>query len=406
MFFNCLVQVCRTWNSFGQLELATKVGLRPFKTMSINLERIGLQKRFPGHRVLIVGQGLAGSLLSVELLRLGQEVQVVDAADPGAASRVAPGILNPLAGKKLHPSWEVREQLPKGRQVYERLGDFLGKRFFHEMPILRIIKDAPQAKLFAQRHTEDQARVYIGETFSPEALDRRIKAPFGSFSSVGSGYLDTADFVLSVADWLRAEGRLREDDFNHHGLESWQGRWVYKGESFDQVVFCEGWRGKDNPYLKALPFNPAKGEMLDLQSVEAEGLPQAIMNRGKWLLPLGNGRFRAGANYSWDPLDTLPTPAARREILAMLAEFLDIPFEVTGQRAGVRPILRDYRPALGVLPPFSGLFVFNGLGSKGVLSAPWLAEQLAAHLVEAAPLPPEARVERFFPKNQPKRPET
>ena len=55
---------------------------------------------------LIVGQGIAGSLLAWHLLRLGASIIVIDDNHAGAASLVAAGIINPISGIRMVPSWE------------------------------------------------------------------------------------------------------------------------------------------------------------------------------------------------------------------------------------------------------------------------------------------------------------
>jgi glycine oxidase len=67
--------------------------------------------------------------------------------------------------------------------------------------------------------------------------------------------------------------------------------------------------------------------------------------------------------------------------------------EVLEQASGVRPTSRDRRPILGRTAPHEA--VFNGLGSRGVLLAPWCARHLAAHLFDGAPLDPEVDAARF-----------
>ena len=39
--------------------------------------------------------------------------------------------------------------------------------------------------------------------------------------------------------------------------------------------------------------------------------------------------------------------------------------------------------------------IFNGLGSRGVLLAPWCAQHLTDHLFKGVPLDPEVDLERF-----------
>jgi glycine/D-amino acid oxidase-like deaminating enzyme len=67
--------------------------------------------------------------------------------------------------------------------------------------------------------------------------------------------------------------------------------------------------------------------------------------------------------------------------------------EVIEHWCGVRPASRDRRPILGVTAP--GEAVLNGLGSRGVILAPWCARHLAEHLFDGEPLDPEVSVSRF-----------
>jgi len=55
---------------------------------------------------IIVGQGLAGSLLAWSLIQRGQSILIVDNDHHHAASIAAAGIINPVTGQLfvLHPS--------------------------------------------------------------------------------------------------------------------------------------------------------------------------------------------------------------------------------------------------------------------------------------------------------------
>ncbi len=65
---------------------------------------------------------------------------------------------------------------------------------------------------------------------------------------------------------------------------------------------------------------------------------------------------------------------------------LAAPFEIIGHVAGVRPAVKDRRPYIGASKKHSNLFIFNGLGTKGALLAPYWAEHLAEHLMLGKPL--------------------
>ena len=154
------------------------------------------------------------------------------------------------------------------------------------------------------------------------------------------------------------------------------------------LVFCEGVSAMANSLFDWVPFKPAKGEVLTLRSEE---IPAGrIVNRGgAWIVPLGDGRFRAGATYDWDANDCEPTAGARGEIEAKLGRWLRAPFEVIDHRAAVRPVVRASKLLMGRHPAHEKVGFFNGLGSKGVLSAPFFARQFAAHLCGDGVIDPE-----------------
>jgi len=70
-------------------------------------------------------------------------------------------------------------------------------------------------------------------------------------------------------------------------------------------------------------------------------------------------------------------------------------YEIVAQRAGIRPAGRDKKPVLGKMREFENVYAFNGLGSKGVMQAPLLAQLLWSHVHEGLPLPSEVDIARF-----------
>lgn len=351
--------------------------------------------------VLIVGQGLAGTLLAWRLERTGVPFHIADPGSPDAASRVAPGIINPLAGKRLNPSWRVAEQLPEALQTYRAIEqEFPGVTFFNPTPIVRVIKDKRQLDYFRKRRVLGQSAPWVEETLEPGRLGPLIDDSLGSFIERGSGWLDTAHLVQTLRHRWISQGKLTNCAITPDALQPDGSGWRWQSLWVSRVVFCEGWRAALNPRFTFIPFKPARGEMLELERLSGPFLPEhlenAILNRSKWLLPMGNNRYRAGASYFWDDFDKGPDPEMGQSILDAIREFVCADFRKISQVCGTRPIVDDYRPVLGEHPSHDGLFIFNGLGSKGVLSAPWLSALLANHLTNRCPLPDEVRVDRFW----------
>ena len=85
---------------------------------------------------IVVGQGIAGSCLALELADRGARVEIVDDGGGSAACLVAAGVINPITGKRLVKSWRSSVAHPRAREFYRSLEARLGKRFFHDRKIL------------------------------------------------------------------------------------------------------------------------------------------------------------------------------------------------------------------------------------------------------------------------------
>jgi glycine/D-amino acid oxidase-like deaminating enzyme len=149
------------------------------------------------------------------------------------------------------------------------------------------------------------------------------------------------------------------------------------------MLWCEGAAGLIAGRLGG--HRCAKGEILTLRAAGWRE-DRILIGGGGWLVPLGDGIFKAGSTYVWDRLDDVPTAAGRARV-EEIARLLGGPdFEVIGHEAGVRPIVRKSQPVIGPLK--DGRIVFNGLGSKGSLYAPGVAGRLAAWLANETDIEP------------------
>ena len=87
--------------------------------------------------------------------------------------------------------------------------------------------------------------------------------------------------------------------------------------------------------------------------------------------------------------------SAKEWILKKLHERLNCSFEVVHHGAGIRPTVIDRRPLLGVHPLEKRLFIFNGLGTRGLLMGPLLADWLYRFIEENKELPTCVTIDRF-----------
>ena len=89
------------------------------------------------------------------------------------------------------------------------------------------------------------------------------------------------------------------------------------------------------------------------------------------------------------------TEKGKTELVDKLKKVLKIPFEIVNHQAGIRPTVNDRRPLIGLHPKHPTLAIFNGLGTKGVMLAPYFAQQFYSFLEENNVLEQEVDIKRF-----------
>jgi len=168
---------------------------------------------------------------------------------------------------------------------------------------------------------------------------------------------------------------------------------TYKNIRAKHLIFCEGYQATQNPYFSWLPFALNKGELLE---ISVKNFPEeCIYNKGVYVVPLEPGKWKVGATYNWREPDELPTEAGFNELKTRLQQLVKLPVQPQAHYAGIRPAVRDRKPLIGTHPELPAVHIFNGMGSKGVLMAPWLADHFSEVLTGNAVLLPEADINRF-----------
>lgn len=344
---------------------------------------------------LIVGQGLAGSLLAWILIKAGQRVCVLDDGHSSSSSIVAAGLVNPLAGMRFNRRPEMDDWLGTAERCYAQLASQFGMPFLHPLPMLRLFRSAEQRRFHTRRLLDPASKELLGSAFEAGACPEPIRAPEGGFLQRRTGYVDMPLLLGAVRSWLQSSGALLERELRYDQIEIVEDGIKAAGQNARRLVFCDGARLRFNPWFKDLPLAPDKGEILNLRI--AGWRPRHIINGAHWLVPLGNGDLRLGATHEHQLLDNEPTEDGARQLLAGLDALLASSPErmLLQHQAGIRPATRDRYPLLGRHRAHPALWVCNGFGARGALTIPWYAECLAAHLLKGSPLPAEADIGRF-----------
>ena len=357
---------------------------------------------------LVIGQGLAGSLLSYHLRERGCSVRVINTQHHRpSASRAAAGLYNPITGRKLVKTWRADELFPYLESCYAELQQRLGTPFFHPTPIYRPLASAEDQNDWAGQANDSAFANFVQEVHLKSRYGNLVHDQWGGLLLRHCGYVDVPTLLQSYRDFLIAQGSYEESVFDFDQLDVQERHVGYREWTARRIIFCEGATARDNPYFSWLPFRPVKGEML---TIRTEAPLPVIMNRGVFVIPggtlaggtlAGDNTCRVGSTYDHHDLSDTPTERARHTIRQKLDQLLATPYQVIDQWAGVRPATRDRLPFIGIHPKYEPLGIFGGFGSKGVSLAPYFARHFVYCLLKNEPVDEEVTILRYYPKFYP-----
>jgi glycine/D-amino acid oxidase-like deaminating enzyme len=338
---------------------------------------------------LIVGQGLAGSLLAQELLRRGRTIHVVDDRWRSSSSQVAAGLMTPLTGRRFTLTKDYPELFAAAQARLTELG------VFRPAQVYRMFVDDEQRAKGLKRTECTSCQPFIALVTSARGeLDEGLTDAFGG-ALMNGAWVDLPKLLSDVRAELVAAGNLTEANFEPADVTSSAEGVVWRQVRAGAIVYCDGYKSAQRGPFKYLPWQPAKGEALTLRSDVVD--KPFILNREGWALPLGQGVWRTGTNWQWDQLDEAPTELQKEKLIRRFRSYFgqEVQVDVTAHIAGVRPCTSDNHPFLGAHPTQPRTFLFNGLGPRGTVWAPLMADEMAAYLCEGRALRKECDLARF-----------
>ena len=321
-------------------------------------------------RVLVVGQGLAGTLVSHAALQRGWDCHVVDSGKPSASS-VAAGMFNPMSFRRIIEVWDARAHLDSMTTTFRAFEAELDETFLHFLPILKQIPNAEYAREWNRKALDcPWIEPVRSDAEVLERLPDAVPSRGHGYGIVqGGGWLDLPRLIQAWRNQLTEEGRFKGGSWSTAQAQQ------ENGKGWDAIIDCRGYAAALDSTAPPLDIRANRGEILTVKPDGGGGacLPDThILNFGKWTLPAQPGSWRLGASYEWNRTDLDPTPETRNFLLASLRQAAPNAEISTTVRhdVGLRPVSKDRRPAVGPHPTISGLHVFNGLGTRGVLIGP------------------------------------
>ncbi len=333
--------------------------------------------------ILILGQGLSGSMLAFELISRGKRVMVIDNNHQGSASQVAAGIINPITGHRLNLTSGFADYFSCATKFYHRMENVLNASLIRSIDQIRLLKNPGQASYLEQRLNQQDYQAFLEEnrTSTPFKRDE-----YGTAKVKQTAIVNTKVLLEKVRDWLSQNDSYHCELVDYSRIHFTSESIEYGTIKANDVIFCEGYQAIHNPWLKQLPFKLAKGEVLTLAKSTNDA---AMLSWGNWLIPHNNNSVKLGSNYAWQDIQLAPSTGVREKLLDSLRKHTALTPDVLTHEVGIRPTTTHRHAFIGAISNLDHAYCFNGFGSKGCLTIPSHAELLSDHLLEKRLIPEE-----------------
>jgi glycine oxidase len=340
--------------------------------------------------VIVVGAGIIGLSLAIELNKQGLRVLVVEKGEPGReASWAAGGML-----------CDFPSETPPGLRELATASARMYPEFVHEL------EDESGLKIDLRSvGTLVLSRVETGQspaTTQPYALPQPLAELEPALQILNNP--EPRFTALYIKERSVDPRHLTEAAIaaaRHRGVDFSSGDHVLAVEVVDgkasgvrtnktrfaagMVVNCAGaWARQIGPH--PFPTRPVKGQMLCVAMPEKEMVRHVIRTPEVYLIPRSDGRMLIGATVEEAGFDKQTVPET---ILKLRQAALDLVPKLAEARileawAGLRPGTPDGLPILGATPT-PGYFVATGHFRDGILLAPATARVMAEVILGRAP---------------------
>ena len=339
---------------------------------------------------LIVGSGLSSIMLCEALRKRGKSFKVISNKSQ-QASIVASGLYNPVVLKRFNKAWDAEKHLPVAMSAYKELELFLGIKIDYKLPIYRLFSSIEEQNNWIIASDKIPLKSYLISNIKSN-INQNIYAPYGYGEVKNTGRIDTKLLLESYSNLLNNEKLISHESFEYDKLKISK-KIVYKGIESNKIIFSEGFGVRQNPFFNYLPIDGTKGELIIINAPKLNS--EVIIKSSVFIIPIGNNNYLVGSTYAWDDFNNEPTINAKNKLLNKLDKLVLCPYKVIYQRAGIRPTVVDRRPLVGQHKSYENLYILNGLGSRGVLIAPTVANALINLIEDKLPLQKEINISRF-----------
>lgn len=328
---------------------------------------------------IVVGLGIAGISVCEELQSRRLTYKVFNTYS-NSATTVAGGILNPTILKWFTTPPNIALLYPKALDFYARLESKLkGDKFYSKKPVYRIFTSFQEQNNWLVASDKQKTSAY----FNPEiinSINQNIKTPYGLGEIMQTAQINLQLLINQYVIKLKKDNFYIDEKFDYNQLKHYDSTFEYKGFTAKYIIFCEGISVLSNPFFNEVSVKPSKGEYL---IINAPDLKSDFIIKGKrYLIPLGNDRYKFGATFGNESegTDWKPSQKAYEILKSDLKEMISCPFKIERQIAGIRPVTANNQPVIQKHSTYQRMAFFNGLGMRGLTTAPYYARLLIENM--------------------------
>ncbi len=340
---------------------------------------------------IVVGCGLAGISFVKTALKNNKSVLVFDNQSQNS-STIAAGIYNPVILKRFTTFTGAQEQLIVSNSFYTDIENSLNQKLDYKIPVYRKFFSIEEQNNWFAASDKISLKDFLSKNII-STKDNHIDAPYGYGEVLQTGFVDTKLLLDSYKTFLIEKNFYLNEQFNYKAVNFETDYICYKNLKAKHIVFAEGFGMHLNPFFNNLPLDGTKGEVLVIKAPNLKF--NFILNASVYIVPLGNDIFKVGATYEWGDKSQNPTEKGKNELIENIKKFLTCDFEIVEHLAGIRPTVKDRKPLLGTHHEHKNIHIFNGLGTRGVMQGPYLAEILYNYIEKGIPLDNDVSIARF-----------
>jgi glycine/D-amino acid oxidase-like deaminating enzyme len=339
---------------------------------------------------LIIGQGIAGTIMSNSLMDLGYTVIIIDPGKQNATS-VSAGNINPVTGRKFTKSWQIEKILKTCNDIYPKLEEKIGLKVLTKLKIYRPLRKIKDEHQWLSREGDSSYEGYLSHQDKIPELDEFIPPPLMYGIIHQALKLDTSTLIDGYRTYLIKNRAFLQETFDYSSLEINSEFVKYRDITAKNIIFCDGSGLTINPLFNFLPIQPTKGEILHITT----DLPKSFNLRDQTFISPESTYFWVGSNHDRTFTNANPTTEQRKNLAHKLDTSLKKGYKIVDHKAGIRPCVPDRKPLIGKHPDHNNVFLFNGMGTKGISLSPYLVGFMTNFILENKKLPLEVDLNRY-----------